>query len=273
MRTYDGTSDPQNHVAFYKQKMLATSIPSEYKQDYPDPNETLRTFLNRFNKEKVSIPRCDVGTAVEAFRQGVLPHSDLYGELTKYPCHTFEDVQAKTLAYIRLEEDKSYKLGGSCNLKDYDKPNSKSGGRSNNYKSGPYTKPDYSEVNLTQEQQGLIQRLDNMGPVVRWLRKVDNLNPRRDQTKWREFHMDVGHTTEDCFNLRKEVAYLLKARYLKDLIKTKSRQSGQNRSHQKQKPEHNLPPSPPLYVVRFINGGSEICGLTSSAAKKIVRTP
>ncbi|XP_074314427.1 uncharacterized protein LOC141649642 [Silene latifolia] len=200
MRTYDGTSYPQNHVAFYKQKMLAASIPSGYRQFASSrelekcssdlyritqkSDESLRAVLNRLNKENVYIPRCDVGTVVEAFKQGVLPHSDLYGELSKYPCHTFMDVQTKTLAYIRLEEDKSYMLGGSCNLKDYDKPNRKSSGISNNYMSGPYTKPDYSEVNLTQEQQGLIKRLDNMGLVVRWPRKVDNPNPWRDQTKW-----------------------------------------------------------------------------------------
>ncbi|XP_074278532.1 uncharacterized protein LOC141602118 [Silene latifolia] len=32
MKTYDGTSDPQNHVSIFKQKMLSASIPSELKQ-------------------------------------------------------------------------------------------------------------------------------------------------------------------------------------------------------------------------------------------------
>ncbi|XP_074315499.1 uncharacterized protein LOC141651699 [Silene latifolia] len=253
IRNYDGISDPQNHVAFYKQKMLAASIPSEFRQQFASSkefekrssdlyritqikDESLRSFLARFNKEKVSIPRCDIGTVVEAFRQGLVPNSDLYSELTKNPCHSFEDVQAKTLAYIRLEEDKSYKFGGSCNTKDYDKPNRKSGGRSNNYRSGPYTRPDQSEVNLMQEQQGLIQRLDNMGLVVRWPRKLDNPNPRKDHTKWGKI--------EDP-----------------------------SKNNQEQKQERNLPPPPPLYEVKFINGGSEICGLTSSAAKKIAMTP
>ncbi|XP_074291776.1 uncharacterized protein LOC141618574 [Silene latifolia] len=205
MRTYDGTSDPQNYVAFYKQKMLAASIPSEFRQvcmckgfgtTLTDPvlqwyiylpngsirsfadliyifnqqfasskelekrfsdlyriteksDEILKVFLARFNKEKVSIPMCDVGTAVEAFRQGLLPNSDLYGELTKYPFHSFEDVQAKTLAYIRPEEDKSYTVGGPYNAKNYDKPNRRSTNRGNNYKSGPYTMPDQSEVHLS----------------------------------------------------------------------------------------------------------------------------
>ncbi|XP_074288475.1 uncharacterized protein LOC141613631 [Silene latifolia] len=62
-----------------------------------------------------------------------------------------------------------------------------------------------------------------MGPVVRWPRKSDNPNPRKDHTKWCEFHMDIGHTTEDYFTLRKEVAYKLKAGYLKYLIKARDR--------------------------------------------------
>ncbi|XP_074293214.1 uncharacterized protein LOC141620175 [Silene latifolia] len=192
MRTYDGTSDLQNHVAFYKKKkILAASIPSEFRQWYINlpigsirsfvdlintfnqqfassrelekrssdlyritqkSDETLRVFFAKFNKEKVSIPRYDIGTAVEAFRKGLLPNSDLYGELTKYPCHSFEDIQPNTLAYIRLEEVKSYKVGGPCNVKDYDKPNWRSAGRGYNYKTGPYTRPDQLEVNLVQEQ-------------------------------------------------------------------------------------------------------------------------
>ncbi|XP_074277100.1 uncharacterized protein LOC141600752 [Silene latifolia] len=142
-----------------------------------------------------------------------------------------------------------------------------------NYRSGPYTSTNQSEVNLTQEHQGLIKRLDNMGPVVRWPRKSDNPNLRKDHTKWCEFYMDMGHTTEDCFSLRKEVAYLLKAGYLKVLIKARGRIEDSSKNNQEQKQERNLPPPPPLYEVKFINGGSEICGLTSSATKKIARTP
>ncbi|XP_074300983.1 uncharacterized protein LOC141632326 [Silene latifolia] len=222
IRTYDGTSDPQNHVAFYKQKMLVASIPSEFRQvcmckgfgttlTGPAlqwfinlPNGSIKSFadlVNTFNQQFASKRELEKHSSdlyrvtqikdephelpsVEVFRQGLLPNNDLYVELTKYPCHSFEDFQAKTLAYIRLVEDKSYKFGGSCNPKDYDKPNRKSGGRSNNYRSGPYTRLNQSEVNLMQEQQGLIKRLDNMGPVVRWPRKSDNPNPRKDHTKW-----------------------------------------------------------------------------------------
>ncbi|XP_074270742.1 uncharacterized protein LOC141594636 [Silene latifolia] len=69
------------------------------------PEEATRDFLNRFNREKVAIPRCDIATAIQAFRQGLHQDSDLYKDLTKYPCTTFEEVQTKAIAVMRLEED------------------------------------------------------------------------------------------------------------------------------------------------------------------------
>ncbi|XP_074299759.1 uncharacterized protein LOC141630920 [Silene latifolia] len=85
--------------------------------------------------------------------------------------------------------------------------------------------------------------------------------------------MDIGHTIEDCFTLRKEVAYLLKVGYRKDPIKSRGRNEDPNKTNQEQKQERNLPPPPPLYEIKFINGGSNICGLTSSAVKNIAKTP
>ena len=67
--------------------------------------ETTRDFMNRFNREKVQILNCDVQTSIEAFRQGLPRGTDLYNELTKYPCRTFEDVQARAMAQVRWEED------------------------------------------------------------------------------------------------------------------------------------------------------------------------
>ncbi|XP_074297527.1 uncharacterized protein LOC141628262 [Silene latifolia] len=84
--------------------------------------------------------------------------------------------------------------------------------------------------------------------------------------------MDIGHTTEDCFIPWKEIAYLLKAGYLKDLIKIIGMNEDPSKINQEQKQERNFPPPPLLYEVKFINGGSEILSLTSSAANKIART-
>ena len=60
--------------------------------------ETLRSFVARFNKEKVSITNFNLNTIISAFRKGLKHDSDLYQELTKYPCKTIEDVLAKAWA-------------------------------------------------------------------------------------------------------------------------------------------------------------------------------
>jgi len=80
-------------------------------------------------------PKCDVATAIEAFRQGLVRSSELYKELTKYPCSTFEDVQAKTLAQIRFEEDSKPRSDSP----DYERTNRKAhNSKSGNNKNAPY---------------------------------------------------------------------------------------------------------------------------------------
>ncbi|XP_074299171.1 uncharacterized protein LOC141630213 [Silene latifolia] len=197
------------------------------------PDETIRAFLTRFNNEKVSIPRCDVGTTVEAFREGLPLDSDFYDVQTMNPCHTFEDVQAKALGYIRLKEDKSFKAETINSVAGYEMSSRKSAyHRRSSSRPSPYTRPDKLEVNYAHDQR--------------------------------------GHTTEKYLGLRKQVAYLLKKGYLKDLMSSKKKDNNGSRNDQ-ERTKRELPPAPPIYEVKFINRVSEICGLTSSAANKIAR--
>ncbi|XP_074328224.1 uncharacterized protein LOC141666126 [Apium graveolens] len=93
------------NLQFASSRRFEKTISDLYKiyQNYREP---LRDYLTRFNKEKVTIMNRDIPTAIEAFRRGLDKDSPLYAELTKYPCKMMDDVQAKTLAQIRLEEDR-----------------------------------------------------------------------------------------------------------------------------------------------------------------------
>ncbi|XP_074302956.1 uncharacterized protein LOC141637296 [Silene latifolia] len=68
-------------------------------------NEIIGEYNTRFYNEKVAVRECDVSTVVEVFRRGLHHESDLYKQLTMHPCHSFEVVQEKAAATIRLEED------------------------------------------------------------------------------------------------------------------------------------------------------------------------
>ena len=97
--------------------------------------ENLRMYVRRFNREKVQIPHCNQATAIYAFRKGLRFDSDLYKELTKYPCRTMEDVLAKAWAQIKWEEDEANFISKVNNSnRKYDRVDR----RSNDRKTVPY---------------------------------------------------------------------------------------------------------------------------------------
>ncbi|XP_057246818.1 uncharacterized protein LOC104908818 [Beta vulgaris subsp. vulgaris] len=309
MKLYDGTADPNDHVAQYKQRMITILIPknmreacmckgfgstltgpalqwfinlnngtissfaqlvnafnmqfassrkmekqaSDLHRIMQKSDESLKEFVNRFNREKVSIPNCDARTAIEAFRRGLDEESDLYKELTKYPCPTFEDAQAKALAQIRLEEDMQSR-------KAYANADSRkaASNKQASWRQKPYERS---------QQGGIINTLHSLGSAVKWPFRNEKSTTHRDKSKWCEFHGDHGHHTDECVALRREVSHLLKQGYLKDLLTEKGKQTVSKNDDRRQPPS-----SPPhVKVINVISGGSDICGLTYSAAKRHAR--
>ncbi|XP_056685961.1 uncharacterized protein [Spinacia oleracea] len=99
-----------------------------------------------------------------------------------------------------------------------------------------------------------------MGKAVQWPPKSSKPDSKKDPSKWCDFHADIGHTTNECVALRREVAYLLKNKYLKEVMYDKPR--GIVNKDNSDSPSR--PPPSPTYTktVNFIAGGSNICGLT-----------
>ncbi|XP_074300090.1 uncharacterized protein LOC141631300 [Silene latifolia] len=76
-----------------------------------------------------------------------------------------------------------------------------------------------------------MKAIRELGQRARWPKKpIPRENDRRDASKRCEYHNDIGHNTEDC--------------------------------------DQPSPPPPYSKVVNVITGGSEICGLTYSTAKR-----
>ncbi|XP_074300054.1 uncharacterized protein LOC141631256 [Silene latifolia] len=245
MKTYDGTSDPQNHVAIFKQKMLAALVPSELRQVCMCkgfrttligaalqwfinlPNGSIKNFtdlVNAFNQQFAS-SKDMAKRPSNLFRVKQLPDETIKEFLARF-------VKEK-VAIPRCDEETAVEALSQGVLLDR-----------------------------------LIKRLENLGDTVRWPKKLDN--PRKDPSRWCDFYQDIGHTTEECIQLRKQVAFLLKKGYLKDLIQ---QPRGKDEGSAKRDPGNSRdpPPPPPIYEFKFINEGSKICGLTSSAAKRVAR--
>ncbi|KAH6787972.1 hypothetical protein C2S52_007524 [Perilla frutescens var. hirtella] len=338
MKLFNGTSDPDDHIAQYKQKMFIAAIPKYLREacmckgfgsslsgaalqwftNLPNasigsfaqltdlfveqfassrkiekhsddlyaiiqyPNETLRNYVARFNTEKVEIPGCNADTAISAFRKGLKRDSDLYKELTKYPCKTMNDILAKAWAQIKWEEDEDQyyrpKPRGRDEGRDSrrnDRRRTDPYPRNDRYKpqgrediSDPYDRR-LPEYNLCITPSEVVNALKELGSTVKWMPKMRSPDHERDRTKYCEFYKDHGHRTDDCIALRLEIIDLLKRGHLKDLLTDKGKQTfGKN--------DENLrdPPKPPPieHVVNCITGGSEVSGVSQASAKRHCRS-
>ncbi|KAJ9543815.1 hypothetical protein OSB04_023522 [Centaurea solstitialis] len=232
--------------------------------------ETIRDYFNRFNAAMIEIKNCDVKTAIEAYKRGLEDSSGLYLELTKYPPENFDDVRARTLAFMRIEDDALFRRKHSAEKKplgaqkhDFKhKRVNKIGNPRYESKTRPskgtvkIRYPELSTYNFAGTSKDLVDSLRKIDANVRWPKKSDKPSKDKDQNKWCDFHDDHGHTTDECISLKKEISYLKSKGHLKGLI-----------------PEEQGRPASPVHtkVVNCITGGSEVCGLTYSAAKRHAR--
>ncbi|XP_056684185.1 uncharacterized protein [Spinacia oleracea] len=96
--------------AFYQQFASSHQLEKQTSDLYrlvQAPTELVRNYFSQFNCEKISIKNCDIKIAIEALKRGLIPNSELYCEITKYPCATFEEVRFKACAQMHLEDDEA----------------------------------------------------------------------------------------------------------------------------------------------------------------------
>ncbi|XP_057793294.1 uncharacterized protein LOC131009911 [Salvia miltiorrhiza] len=118
-----------------------------------------------------------------------------------------------------------------------------------------------------------VTALMNLGDKVSWPEKMRAPPDQRDRSKWCDFHSDHGHRTDECIALRLEVANLLKKGHLTNYLTDKGKQTLQQARDRQEKHRDDSPPDPPHHerTVNVISGGSEVSGVTHSAAKRHTR--
>ncbi|XP_074351988.1 uncharacterized protein LOC141691146 [Apium graveolens] len=254
---------------------------SDLYKVYQKYREPLRDYLTRFNREKVTITNCDTPTAIEAFRRSLERESPLYEELTKYPCKSMDDVQAKAMAQIRLEEDKrededkkvttprqrehkpDYKPY-TRGVRDEHLVNSLQGCIAD-WRKDPSLPPTYDSYGFSVTPTVLVKEFEKLGNADRWPPKTSKPRTNPDSKLWCEFHGDYGHRAKDCIALRKEIDVLIKKGYLTEYMSTHATNNVRNNVT----PSKLLPPPPHHKVINYIVGGSEVCGSTYSQAKRM----
>ncbi|XP_073121284.1 uncharacterized protein [Henckelia pumila] len=126
IREYDGSTDPEEHLARWFEKLEPQSVRSfaKFKQVFlqhfgsskrykktayslfeakQSGEESLRTYIKRFNKIALEVPTCAQETKITDFTQG-LREGEFFKSLVKKAPRTFEDLLARAEKYINMEE-------------------------------------------------------------------------------------------------------------------------------------------------------------------------
>ncbi|XP_074314961.1 uncharacterized protein LOC141651138 [Silene latifolia] len=198
-----------------------------------------------------------------------------------YPCERFEEVQQRATAALRLEEDIQARKGTTS----FDKTSRKFAPEKKDDRAKPYSRPNISRIAEKTQQiddslhppklseygfntgmEGLLKALRSLGDQVRWPKPPtqDRPNDDRDSSKRCEWHQDIGHRTEDCYRLRREVKFQVRKGNLDHLLSRGGKRDRREAANQV------LPSAPPICtkIINVITGGSELAGLTYSAAKR-----
>lgn len=76
---------------------------------------------------------------------------------------------------------------------------------------------EYIPYDLAVPPKEIVAVLKEMGDIVRFPTKLPIEVPK-DMSRYYDFHQDYGHTTDQCYQLCKQVAYLLKQGRLREFL-------------------------------------------------------
>ncbi|XP_057425792.1 uncharacterized protein LOC130719171 [Lotus japonicus] len=222
-------------------------------------NETLQSYMGRFNQLSVHLEDKMLEICVAAFELGLRPGS-LNSNLSWKPVETMAHLRERVQGFIREEQSdriknnrpnvavtgqkQQFEAKRGAVAEQYSKGWTERGDRGfnnrNRYDSRfdnrshfknraqPYgVRGSGHSMTWTRNQKDRVTPLAvNLtealhtcleANVIHFPRQPKQSTGNVDKTKWCEYHRISGHTTDDCFTLKKEIDKLLKAGCMKQL--------------------------------------------------------
>ncbi|XP_022877106.1 uncharacterized protein LOC111395364 [Olea europaea var. sylvestris] len=225
IKEYDGTSDPINHLNVYTNVMNLQVAPDQQanqedcslRHTTTGPNETLRGFMTRFNKERLQIPDLHITATVSALTYAIRCEA-FKMSLSKTPPQTVTKLLNRAEKYINMEETLNPRRAGPLHEKVENKrqhdpvPQHEHSRekRRNEAPSGSLTRLNTSKINILMAIKDMKE--------LKWPSRIKSPRDTRNRSKYYEFHRDHGYTTEDCQVLQREIEALIKRGFLRNYI-------------------------------------------------------
>ncbi|XP_050217585.1 uncharacterized protein LOC126668425 [Mercurialis annua] len=197
-----------------------TNIPlqknsSDLRKCQQGESETLKNFVDRFNKEAVQIEHLNHDTAIEAMKMGTR-YERLRDKILMKKPSTFQELMAIAHKYVELDEARR------TLTKQYeeDKPEKyrSRGGDDRTQRFGRGNKPfDFTPLNIAPVE--IFSWMKNNSVMYNTPRKL-HPDKERDKSKYCRFHEGYGHDTDRCWDLKREIEQLIQSGVLKKFVRT-----------------------------------------------------
>uniref|UniRef100_A0A2N9HBH6 RNA-directed DNA polymerase n=1 Tax=Fagus sylvatica TaxID=28930 RepID=A0A2N9HBH6_FAGSY len=194
--------------------------------------ESLRSYVQRFNKEAVQIDEPNEYVALTAFNAGLLKGDFLF-QLCKDPPKSMSELMYEAQKFINAED--------AFEARD-------------EFLSRKRKEPEDSTIRFVQEQvfQARLSKgreeehkLIQDNPDIKWPGKLRSDPTKRSKDLYCRFHRDHGHTTEDCFALKQQIEALIRQGKLGKFVrqdKPEVRPESRPPRHEENKNRQGRPP-------------------------------
>ena len=190
-------------------------------------NESLRSFITRFNREALSVDEVDDKLLLAAFHNGVNFDLFIHKLYEKEPqsmaelVHSAQNFMNAKDAIIAKKRKRSERMEGNPSRQSEQGPRPKKGQMEarkdrDNKKFGPSARnQQYTPLNVPLEHV-LMQIKDNSS--LKWPEKMKGDPNKRNRSKYCRFHRDHGHDTDECFDLKQQIENLIRQGKLKSFL-------------------------------------------------------
>ena len=174
-------------------------------------NESLRSFITRFNQEALIVDEVDDKLLLAAFHNGVNSDLFIHKLYEKEPqsmvelVHSAQNFMNAEDAIIAKKSKRAERTEANPVRHTDQGPRPKKGRAEekedrDNKKAGPLARnQQYTPLNIPLEQV-LMQIKDD--PSLKWPEKMKGDPNKHNRNKYCRFHRDHGHNTDECFDLK-----------------------------------------------------------------------
>nr|XP_027067492.1 uncharacterized protein LOC113693114 [Coffea arabica] len=241
LHTYDGRSDPENHLRAFISAFRLYCVPDAVICRIP--GESLRSYAQRFNEENVQIPDQNEQVIIAAFTNGLIAgifnteiHRDYPRTFRKLWEQVDQGIQSEDVNRMKRKAQAARTGQESRRRKDTGRAEQGPGSSSSQFRDrrsvfdrivkgrSSTSDAELTPLNSSRSHVLAVMRQNHLG---RTPPEIPGRRDKRNSNLYCAYHRDVGHETEDCNDLKREIENLIRQGYLKQFVR---KDGGFNRS-------------------------------------------